>query len=157
MEFNATIIVSAVSFIVFIIIMNTILYRPILRIIDERNGFIDSNIEESNSLKEKAKAILQEKEARIKEAHKAAKNTVAQGVESSKNSSSQSVSEAIAASREKIEAEKLRLAQEEGGAKEALKANVFDLAKGISEKLLGQEVHNFEYDHKIVDEAINNA
>ena len=36
MEFNATFIITAISFIIFVFLMNTILYRPLEKIVDER-------------------------------------------------------------------------------------------------------------------------
>ena len=42
-EFNATFLVAMISFVVFIIIMNAILYKPILSIIEERQAYIDKN------------------------------------------------------------------------------------------------------------------
>ena len=48
MEINATILVSAISFIVFIFIMNKILYKPVLEIIEKRQNYIYANKNESD-------------------------------------------------------------------------------------------------------------
>lgn len=157
MEFNATIIVSAVSFIVFIFIMNKILYQPILNIIEERANYINSNLEEALNHKNKAQAILDDKQEKIKKAHKQAKDTMTEGIENSTNNKANVISRALTLSREKIDTEKIQLSKEEEEARAILKSQVSDLAKDISEKLLGQPVHNIEYDHELVEEAMNNA
>lgn len=157
MEFNATIIVSAVSFIVFIFVMNSILYQPILKIIEERTNFINSHIEEANNFKNKAQAILEDKNLKIKDAHKVAKNTISDGIEASAKHKTIEVNSAIKRTKEQIETEKNQLLQAEQEAKDALKLNVSDLAKDISEKLLGQQVPHIEIDQQLVDEAMNNA
>lgn len=157
MEFNATIIVSAVSFIVFIFVMNSILYQPILKIIEERTNFINSHIEEANNFKNKAQAILEDKNLKIKDAHKVAKNTISDGIEASAKNKTNEVNSAIKRTKEQIETEKNQLLQAEQEAKDALKLNVSDLAKDISEKLLGQQVPHIEIDQQLVDEAMNNA
>ena len=45
-EFNATLIVAMISFVVFMFIMNAIFYRPILNIIKKRDDYINSNYED---------------------------------------------------------------------------------------------------------------
>ena len=45
MEFNATFLVSAISFILFVFIMNAILYKPVIKIMEEREAFLKSNSE----------------------------------------------------------------------------------------------------------------
>ncbi len=157
MEFNATIVVSAVSFIVFAIIMNAILYQPILKIIEERNLFIDSNLDEARDTKDKASSLLEEKSKKIKDAHKNAKDKIAEGVENAKELKSQQISEATNQTKQKIEEEKSSLYQNGQDAKAALKSNVVDLAKDISEKLLGHSVADIEYNQSLVDEAMNNV
>ena len=157
MEFNATLIVSAISFIVFMLIMNAILYQPILNVLQQRAEFIDSNLDEARNVKDKAASILEDKNQKIKAAHKKAKETIAGGVEDAKSNKSKVVSDATSVSRQKIEEEKTELLNTCQAAKDVLKSNVLDLAKDISEKLLGHPVHNLEFNQEIVDEAINNA
>ena len=43
MEFNATFLATIISFIIFVLLMNKILYAPILNIMEERRKFIDAN------------------------------------------------------------------------------------------------------------------
>lgn len=157
MEFNATIIVSAISFIVFIFIMNSILYQPILKIIEERTNFINSNIDEANGVKAKAQSILEDKGQKIRDAHKVAKSTITDGIESSTKNNIFEVNDAIKRTKEQIEAEKNQLLHDEQDAKNTLRSNVLGFAKDISEKLLGHQVPHIEDNQQIVDEAMNNA
>ena len=157
MEFNATIFVSGFSFIVFVFIMDTILYKPIQKIIGERNRYIESNLDEANNINEKAKAIIDDKNEQLKKAHKSAKEVISSGVEQSKAVVSQKVSDVVNTSREKIDAEKARLLSEEVAAKEVLKSNVTDLSKSIAEKLMGQNIDAFEYNQDVVEEALGNV
>lgn len=61
LEFNATFLVSMISFIVFIIIMNAIFYKPILGVIEEREKFINDHYNDAKILKTKLKACLSKK------------------------------------------------------------------------------------------------
>ena len=65
MEFNATFLVSAASFILFTIIMNAIFYKPLTKIVEQRQIFVDENYKEANLAEEKSQSILTEKEERI--------------------------------------------------------------------------------------------
>ena len=56
-EFNATFIIAMFSFVVFIMIMNAILYKPVLKVINERQTYIDDNLNAAQNSKTKAKSI----------------------------------------------------------------------------------------------------
>ena len=43
MEFNGTFLATIITFIVFVILMNKVLYVPILSIMEERKSIIDEN------------------------------------------------------------------------------------------------------------------
>ena len=57
MEFNATFIASAISFIVFSIIMNAIFYKPLGNIVVQRQKFIDETLEEAKANSAKPSAL----------------------------------------------------------------------------------------------------
>ena len=57
MEFNATFIVSIISFVIFTLLMNEILYKPITKIVEEREHVINDNYECANTSKDKTTAI----------------------------------------------------------------------------------------------------
>lgn len=54
LEFNATFIVAMLSFVVFIMIMNAIFYRPILNIIRKREDYMNTNYEKSKEFDKSA-------------------------------------------------------------------------------------------------------
>ena len=61
MEFNATFLATIISFILFVFLMNKILYAPILNIMAERKAYIDGNYNLANENDDKTKAISEEK------------------------------------------------------------------------------------------------
>ena len=67
MEFNATFIVSLVSFLLFTFVMNKILYQPITKIVDEREKLINDNHKSALLCNEKVCAIRSQKESRLAE------------------------------------------------------------------------------------------
>ena len=74
MEFNATFLVSVISFIIFTIIMNKIFYKPLENVMDERQKFIDDAKSDALNSNNRADAILKEKEDRLNNLHLIQKN-----------------------------------------------------------------------------------
>lgn len=58
MEFNATFLISAISFIVFTFLMNLILYKPLEKVVNEREELINGNYNNAEKNKEKTKSLL---------------------------------------------------------------------------------------------------
>ena len=77
MEFNATFLVSVISFIIFTIIMNKIFYKPLENVMDERQKFIDDAKSDALNSNNRADAILKEKEDRLNKSASDSKKLVA--------------------------------------------------------------------------------
>ena len=77
MEFNATFLVSVISFIIFTIIMNKIFYKPLENIMDERQKFIDDAKSDALNSNNRADAILKEKQDRLNKSASDSKKLVA--------------------------------------------------------------------------------
>jgi F-type H+-transporting ATPase subunit b len=76
MEFNATFFVSAISFIIFTILMNIILYRPLEKIVDEREDFISKNYTDAKDADNKSKSLLQDKADKLAKSKLDAKSLI---------------------------------------------------------------------------------
>ena len=74
MEFNATFLVTIISFIVFVYLMNRVLYVPIQKIVAEREDFVDSNLSAAESNNIKAKELSDNREQKILTARNDARN-----------------------------------------------------------------------------------
>lgn len=140
MEFNATFLVSVISFIVFTLIMNSIFYKPITSIIGERQKFIDdaySDAEKSNS---EARELIDSKEKRMNEVSKESKDLMVAKISSAKQVSSDKIKQAKIVSHEKIENVKQSLIDEKNQMEDDVKTVIVSLAESISSKILGEEV-----------------
>lgn len=74
MEFNATFLVSAISFILFTLIMNKIFYKPLEKVMAERQKFIDDAKTDALNSSSKADAILKDREDRLNKSTADSKN-----------------------------------------------------------------------------------
>lgn len=148
-EFNATFIIAMFSFVVFIMIMNAILYKPVLKVINERQTYIDDNLNAAQNSKTKAKSILDDKECRLNEASAKSKQIVSSRVLEENEKAKCLTESAKAESLQSINSAKKALQNEEIQTAEALVPNIKALAENISAKILGEttSTENVDYDY----------
>lgn len=153
MEFNGTFLVTIITFIVFVFLMNKILYAPILSIMEERKSVIDGNykIAEDNMIR--VQGLIEEKDERLLDAKDEAKVKYNNIVDKFKSKKSEIVKEANNDSTEKINKSEIELENVSNEVKNALKGSMTDLANDIVEKIIGYRSSVQDYDYK--DDVIN--
>lgn len=153
-EFNATFLVAMISFVVFIIIMNAILYKPILSIIEERQAYIDKNNNDAIDSKNKIQNILDDKEKRLNDANIESKKIISERVQKENENSTVITEKTKAESLADISSAKDELLNESIQTTEVLKTNIKDLAEKISEKILGENFAIENFDNEIIDKVL---
>ncbi len=148
MEFNATFLVTIVSFIVFVFLMNKILYEPMLKIVSERKTFIDGNLQAADENHKKAEEISNKKEERLNGARNDAKNLYSKSVSEFKSQKDDIVKQAQEDSDREFSQANDNLVNISNETKEGLKSRMSDLANDIVEKVIGyrSEVQGFNND-----------
>lgn len=136
LEFNATFIVAMFSFIVFIIVMNAIFYKPILSVIEKRKDFIDSNYIDAKNSKEQAEHILSNKEKRLEETAKTSKKIILEKTTDADEKSKKLINTAKLQYKEKIDNAKEILKNQEKSVD--MHESLENIAESISKKLLGE-------------------
>lgn len=136
MEFNATFLISAISFIVFVFIMNAVLYQPVMKIMDERKAFIDKNEQDILNANSDTNQYKEKKEEELSLAKTEAKNIVEKGTEKFTEENKNILSNYTSEQKIKIEEEKGKLRQESENSKEYLNKSSEDIAQIISNKIL---------------------
>ena len=140
MEFNATLLISSISFIIFVIIMNQILYKPILAIMQERKDYIDNNKSAVEEHKKHAKELIDDKDKKITEANKKSRDIVAAKTEALKEEESRMLSNTRADMGAYFNNRKQSIAEEKDNTVNNLAFNVADIANNITTKLVGYGV-----------------
>ena len=138
MEFNATFLISAISFIVFTFLMNVILYKPLEKIVNEREELINGNYSDADKNKEKAKSLLEsvaEKLAKSKSDAKSVYNTEKQKAE---DEVSKILADAKAKNNDFISESKNKLQEEAQKIEE--QTEILATAQMISDKLLRENI-----------------
>lgn len=157
MEFNATFIVATVSFLVFIFIMNKILYKPMQNIVQQRQEYINGNFEVVTSNKKRAQALIDDKNEKITSAQKQSKEIIMLKAQDSKQKKQDTLAGAKEDAINQIEQHKNSLESEKNNAKSVLKSDVIDIAQKITSKLMGQEVALVNVDENAINNVLDNA
>lgn len=137
MEFNATFIVSAISFLVFVYLMNKIFYAPLTNIITEREKLVDDTLNEAKNSRENASNLLQERENKLNRAHEKSKKIISESVENANLKSKELSEKAKNDSIAEINKQKSDLKEQNDLVKNKLDNVVKDLADVIETKILG--------------------
>lgn len=155
MEFNATFLISAISFILFTLIMNKIFYRPIEKVMSEREAFINDAKNEAYNSNTKADAILKDREDRMNKSVMDSKKLVAEKINEANVNSKALTAEAKSKSQEEITSAKSNLRNEALQSTEELKSKVKDLAEVISSKILGIDTKIENSNNELVNRILN--
>lgn len=140
LEFDATAIVIAISFIVFMLIMNAIFYKPLLKLQDEREDYIANNKQQAQNYQNEAQGLLSEHDEIIKQTKKQAKDIISDVLEKAKNEKSEKVAEANQQAAERIRSFHDEMAVAKTQLKDSLSNDMHEIARQISSKILGEEV-----------------
>ena len=140
MEFNATFLVSIVSFLLFVGIMNKIFYIPLTDVIAKRNDLLDANYSDAKKFDDDARAILTDRDNRLGEADTKSRKLISDRIESENSKGKALTDEASKKSAQDIKSRKAALEQEKEAAAPVLNSKVIGLAESIASKVMGMDV-----------------
>lgn len=140
-EFNATFLVAMLSFVVFIMIMNAIFYRPILNIMRKRDEYINSNYDEAKELSEQAEKLDIKKAETIQQTQNECRTEIKNVVENAQGLASKNVQDARTEVKNDIQLKKDSLVRESEALEGVLKSSVVtDLASSITSKFMSKDL-----------------
>lgn len=140
-EFNATFLVAMLSFVVFIMIMNAIFYRPVLNIMRKREEYINSNYNEANSNSEEAQKLDAQRTEKIQQTQNQCRTDIKNIVEEAQNIASKNAQDARAKVKDEIQLKKDSLVRESEALEGVLKSSVVtDLASSITSKFMSKDL-----------------
>lgn len=139
LEFNATFFIAMISFVIFMVIMNAILYKPLERIVKERQDLIDNNHQKAQTAKEKYDVLKQWQESSMAKAQKEAGKTYQRILNEYKVQKDAMLEFNKNLSRKEVAVASAELDGQVIDAKYKLKPEVKTLASIISSKILGYE------------------
>ena len=154
MEFNGTFLATIISFLVFVFLMNKILYEPMRKIVTERRKVVDGNYSAAAENEKKAEELVAEREEKLVEAKDDARKQYNEIVDGFKTERAEIVQSAQEKSNSELEEAYKSLNNVSNQAKETLKGSINDLANDIVEKVLGYRSQVEGFDNDAVDSIL---
>lgn len=140
MEFDATFLIAAISFIVFVFIMNRVFYAPVLKIMQMRQDYVEENFASAKKTDEEAKKQTEYRDSELEKTRNYSQNIIAEKSQELKKETSKKIAEYKEERYANIKEERDSLLQSAMDAKEILKDKVVDIAKDISVNLFGESI-----------------
>lgn len=154
MEFNATFLVTIITFVIFVLLMNKILYAPILSIMEERKNFVDCNYKNAEDNDYRTQGLAEEKDEMLSQAKEEARGKYNQTLDEFKAQRDNEIENAHNVANNEILASNADLENLSNEVKNSLKGSMANLANDIVEKVIGyrSEVQNF--DEEVVNKVL---
>jgi F-type H+-transporting ATPase subunit b len=138
-DINATLPLMGVQFLILVIVLNAIFYRPLGQAIDERADFIRSRLLQARERREKAQTLARQYERELVDVRREAQEIVA----AAQAEAQKMISEQMQQAQQEVQAEREKASQEiatqKAEAFSNLEGQVSALSRQILEKLLGPE------------------
>lgn len=154
MEFNGTFLATIITFIMFVILMNQILYAPILGIMEKRRTIIDENYKSAQDNDAKSAELVAEKEEKLFQAKDEAKGKYNETVDKFKAQRDETVTNAQVSAKEELERSGIELENVSNDVKNSLKGSMTDLANDIVEKVIGYRSDVQGFDEEVVNKVL---
>ena len=155
LEFNATFFVAMFSFIIFMIMMNSILYKPLSKIVADREELISKNYSDAQITTEKNESLKSQQELHIEKSKSLARDGFNKKVSAYKAQKETILENAKALAKKDLAIAQAELEGDEREAKLLLKAQMTELANMVASKVLGYQTEIKEIDEDIVNSCMN--
>jgi len=139
-DFDATLPLMAVQFLVLMVVLNALFYKPLGQAIDGRAGYVRGKLAEERERLEKAKALAAQYEQDLVDVRRESQDTIARAQAEAQERIKADIQEAQQAVQQEREAAAREIEAQKAQAYQALEGNVEALSRQILEKLLGSEL-----------------
>jgi F-type H+-transporting ATPase subunit b len=139
-DFNATLPLMALQIILLSVVLTFIFYKPVSKVIDEREAYINGNLTVASEKLIKADELYSEYDEQLKTARVNAQVVIAQSEKEAKDAVALEINQARQDAAKLIDKTNKELEAQKSLALEQLETQVDELSQLIKEKLLGKEV-----------------
>ena len=139
-DFNATLPLMALQIILLSVALTFVFYKPVSKVIDEREAYINGNLTTASEKLIKADELYKEYDEQLKSARVSAQAIIAQSEKEAKDVVAGEIDKARQDATKLIEQTNKELEAQKSLALQQLETQVDELSQLIKEKLLGKEV-----------------
>ena len=139
-DFDATLPFMALQFVLLTVVLNIVFFKPLTKIIGDREDYIRSNKSEAQNQLEQAKKLAHQYETELANTRRKSQSIIAAAQEEAQKIATAQIAEA----QQEVQAEFMKVQQDLDRQKQSafteLEKDVNTLSRQILEKLLGAEV-----------------
>src|SRR5262245_62324458 len=150
---DKSLIVQAINFLILLLILQRLLYKPFLAKMAERTQAIQKSLDEAQAARAEAARQQEENESRLRAAHAEAAAIRAQALKDAADEQKRLVDAARAESQRLVETAKAQMDADVRRARDELRREVADLATAVAEKLVRRSLRDDDH-RRIVADAI---
>jgi F-type H+-transporting ATPase subunit b len=139
-DFDATLPFMALQFLLLAALLNVIFYKPLTKVLDDRDNYIRTNTLDAKERLAKAERLAQEYEQQLADARRQSMVVAEAAQADAKKITSQKIAEAQQEAQAQREKAAIEIDQQKQAAMISLEQQVDGLSRQILEKLLGTTV-----------------
>ena len=139
-DFNATLPLMALQFLLLAALLNTIFYKPLTKALDDRDNYVRDSYVDANERLAQAQKLTYEYEEKLADARRQSQSIVTNAQIEAQKVTSQRVADAQKDAQIRREGAAKEIEQQKNRALSALEKEVDALSKQIMEKLLGSSL-----------------
>ncbi|WP_041780086.1 F0F1 ATP synthase subunit B' [Allocoleopsis franciscana] len=141
-DFDATLPLMALQFILLVVVLNAVFYKPLSKAIDDRDDYIRKNSLEARERLTKAEKLAQQYEQELAETRRKSQATIAAAQADAQKIAAEKMAQAQGEAQVQREQAAQEIEQQKAEALSSLEQQVDALSRQIIEKLLGPELVN---------------
>lgn len=145
---------TVVTFVLLLLILKKMAWKPILSSLSERENFIKDSVERAETAKKEAEELLEVNKKNLAKAEEEAQKVIAQGREYAENLKSQIIEESKAEAKKLVDDASVEIERKNAEAFNNLKGDIALIAVGAAEKIIRSNLDK-EKQEKIVDAFID--
>jgi F-type H+-transporting ATPase subunit b len=150
---DKSLIIQFLNFIILLLILQRLLYKPFLAKMAERTQAIQKSLDEAQAARAQAARQQEENETRLRTAYAEAASIRAQALKDAADEQKRLLDAARAESQHLVETAKAQMDAEVRRARDELRREVADLATAVAEKLVRRSLRDEDH-RRIVADAI---
>jgi F-type H+-transporting ATPase subunit b len=150
---DKSLIIQAVNFLILLVLLTKLLYKPLMRKMDERTQAIQKSLDEAQAARAEAQKERDEFAAKIQAAHGEAQAIRAEALKEAAEEQRRLVDAAKAEAARLVTNARQELEQDVRRARQELRQEVADLAIAVSQQLIKKSLNDSEH-RRVVDDAI---
>ena len=148
------IVISLANLVILFLILKKLLFKPIKKIVDQRQKEIESEYKKAEKTQAEADAIKAEWEGKMETAEAEADKIISDAVERADSRNEVMLYESREKADQIIRKAKADIERERKDARETIKKEIVDVSQALSEQIIGREI-NMDDHRDLIDRAID--